>query len=205
MAALNKAFAAFVIARPSKLAPGGCRQVWARLPDPFDPTAVALPDDLWWAAPNGQIADALRFVAAEQARAEARWLPPPVAACVRTYVATEYHGQVMGGADDGGGEDEGAATPAWATTAVATDVVGDDDAFLTAFLLTAGLAASVVGPPLLQAFRTRFRDRGEDVELMLREGISWVAWTVARRTVGWMAVHASPRAAHFSSQEPESF
>jgi len=79
---------------------------------------------------------------------------------------------------------------------VAAEVVGDDDAFLAAFLLTAGLSASAVGPPLLQAFRMRFRDRGADVELMLREGLSWVAWTVARRVVGWMAAHASPRTAH---------
>lgn len=184
LAALNRLMA-LSMSRPTDMVPGRMAEVWAKLPTPFDPASVELPGDLWWAEPNKNIAAAVRYMVAEEDRVERKWIPPPVAGCVRHYLATQY------------GRAGRSTRPMWAQEAVTADVVGEEDAFLVSFLLTAALASGTVDKPLLQAFRDRFRHVGAPVELMLKEVISWAAWTTARAVVAWMAEHASPRAKSF--------
>lgn len=170
-----------LMARPRGVVPGRMKEVWSLLPTPFDPATVALPADLWWAAPNQGIADAIRFMVAEHERVERAWLLPAVAACVRRYVATEF------------GRPDRDAEPPWAAAAATPAAVGGaDNAFLASFLLTVGLAAESVDAALLDDFRHRYRRTGA-AELMLKEVVSWASWLAARRVVGWMAEHASPR------------
>lgn len=181
MAGMNRLMQLLLMPQSRRAAPRRIREVWARLPTPFDPSSVALPPDLWWSSPNEAIADTLRFMVVEQGRIEARWLPPPVAAAVTRFIATEYRGLPLG-YDDGGVAVAVAAMP---------NVVGEDNAFLVTFLLTAALDSSAVRGELLDQFRHRFEHLDEAVELMLREVISWAAWVVARRIVAWMGAHAS--------------
>lgn len=181
MASMNKMMQVFLMPRSKPASPRRIREVWARLPTPFDPSSVVLPPDLWWSTPNAAIADALRFMVVEQERIEARWLPPSVAAAVTWFIAYEYRGRPMVYIDGG-----------WAAAAGMPVVEDDDNVFLVSFLLTAALDASSVRGELLNQFRRRFEHLDEAVELMLREVISWAAWVAARRTVAWMGAHASP-------------
>lgn len=181
MASMNRMMQIFLMPRSKRASPRRIREVWARLPTPFDPSSVVLPPDLWWSTPNAAIADALRFMVVEQERIEARWLPPSVAAAVTRFIAYEYRGRPMVYID---GE--------WATAAGMPTVEGNDNVFLVSFLLTAALDSSAVRGELIDEFRRRFEHLDEVVELMLREVISWAAWVASRRMVAWMGAYASP-------------
>lgn len=188
MSSMNRLMQSCLMPQPRKVAPRRIREVWMRLPTPFDPSSVVLPPDLWWSLPNEAIADAVRFVVVEQKRIEARWLPPPVAAAVTRVIASEYRGQQVDNADGG----------LTATAAAMPSVVGEDNVFLVSFLLTAALDSSAVRGKLLDEFRRRFEHLDEAVELMLREVISWAAWISARRTVAWMGAYTSEGGKQFA-------
>lgn len=181
MAGMNRLMQFLLMPRSKRAVPRRIREVWARLPEPFDPSSVVLPPDLWWSSPNEAIADSLRFMVVEQGRIETRWLPPLVATGVTRFIASEYRGLPLSYTDGG----------LAAAVAAMSDVVSEDDVFLASFLLTAALDSSAVRGELIDQFRRRFEHLDEAVELMLREVISWAAWVVARRIVAWMGAHAS--------------
>lgn len=174
LAALNRMIAlTFKDAKGSQ--PGRLKEVWAALPEPFTPAGWELPRDVRWALPNENVADALRFMHAEQERVRTRFIPTVVAAAFVGYL-NAWRGQEPDAATD------------W-PAAVETEGVraaGDDTVFLARFVVVAGVATAQMPKARLAEFTRRWS--GADPELALKSVCSWASWMAARRMVSWMAV-----------------
>lgn len=174
LAALNRMIVlTFKDAKGSQ--PGQLKEVWAALPEPFTPAGRELPRDVRWALPNENVADALRFMHAEQERVRMRFIPTVVAAAFIGYL-NAWRGQQPDAAID------------W-PAAIETEGVcaaGADTVFLARFVLVAGVAAAQMPKARLAEFTRRWS--GDDPELALKSVCSWASWMVARRVVSWMAV-----------------
>jgi len=116
-----------------------------------------------------------QYLVVQHERIRERYIHPCVAACVESYVATEYNGK------------EPRADTPWADNAVCPNVraLGGHHVFLTRLLLTVAVAAKQVDASMLRAFRLHFGTN----ELMLTEVCAWASWVAARRAVAWLARH----------------
>jgi len=184
LAALNRLLALAFMKDAKSARPGRMAEVWSALPTPFHPAGVILPDDLRWSAPNGDIADALRFMHAEQERVRTALIP--------TCVSHAFVGwlNAWGGAVPDARDDWAAALETEAVVAAGPDAV-----FLARFVAVAGVAAEQMPAGGLTEFRARWA--GDDPELALKSVCSWASWMTARRVVAWMAapLAAEPTAA----------
>ena len=174
LAALNRLLALAFMKDAKSARPGRMAEVWSALPTPFHPAGVILPDDLRWSAPNGDIADALRFMHAEQERVRTALIP--------TCVSHAFVGwlNAWGGAVPDARDDWAAALETEAVVAAGPDAV-----FLARFVAVAGVAAEQMPAGGLTEFRARWA--GDDPELALKSVCSWASWMTARRVVAWMA------------------
>jgi len=116
-----------------------------------------------------------QFLVVQHERIRERYIHPDVAACVESYVATDYNGK------------EPRADTPWADKAVCANVraLGGHHVFLTRLLLTVAVAVKQVDATMLRSFRLHFGTN----ELMLTEVCAWASWVAARRAVAWMARH----------------
>lgn len=154
--------------------PGRMKEVWEVLPEPFSPADVELPKDLRWAVPNENVADALRFMHAEQERARTRFIPSVVSSAYIGFL-NAWRGDVPDMTTD------------W-PAAVETEGVraaGPDTVFLARFVVVAGVAGQQLPKVRLEEFLHRWK--GDQPDLAMKSICSWASWMAARRIVSWMA------------------